>query len=323
MLHSLLRRSVILCVIFLMGIPHTPAIHAAPSAALDLFFSEYVEGSSNDKALEIFNGTGADIDLSSYTIELYFNGSTSLGASIPLVGTILANGTFVLADDDAAQAILDVANQLYTGAFFNGNDAIVLKNGGTIIDVIGQVGFNPGTEWGSGLQSTADNTLRRKSSICQGDTNPNDAFAPADEWDGFANNTFNGLGSHSIDENIDCTAPTAALLADFAVAASEDHVLIEWATLMELNHGGFNLYRASAGATSAWTKLNEMLIYGADPGAFDGQSYQWEDYTVSVGQHYLYRLEAVDMNGKRESFAEQGVIFGPNRVIWLPLLQAR
>jgi hypothetical protein len=29
------------------------------------------------------------------------------------------------------------------------------------------------------------------------------------------------------------------------------------------------------------------------------------------------------MNGKRESFAEQGVIFGPNRVIWLPLLQAR
>jgi hypothetical protein len=323
MLHSLLRRSVTLCVIFLMGIPHTPAIHAAPSAAAELFFSEYVEGSSNNKALEIFNGTGAPVDLSSYKIEIYFNGNTSPTSTINLTGNLLAGATFVVAHTGADPLILAVANMTNGNLSFNGNDAIVLKNGVAIIDVIGQVGFDPGTEWGSGLQSTADNTLRRKSSICQGDTNPNDAFAPADEWDGFANNTFNGLGSHTMDADADCTAPTAALLADFAVAAREDHVLIEWATLMELNHGGFNLYRAGAGVTPAWTKLNEMLIYGADPGAFDGQSYQWQDYTVSVGQHYLYRLEAVDMNGKRESFAEQSVIFGPNRLIWLPLLQAR
>jgi hypothetical protein len=325
MLHSLLRRSVFLFVIVSMLIPHTPAIHAAPSAALDLFFSEYVEGSSDNKALEIFNGTGADIDLSSYTIQFYFNRSTSPGASIQLSGTILANETFVLADDGAVQAILDVADQLYTGSFFNGDDVVVLRNGSAIIDSIGRIGedLRPATQWGSGLQSTADNTLRRNSSICQGDTNPDDALDPSIEWDGFEVDTFGGLGSHTMDATADCSAATAALLADFATAAREDHVLIEWATLMELNHMGFNLYRATAGATPTWTKLNEIFITGAEPGSFDGQSYQWEDYTVSVGQHYLYRLEAVDMNGKRESFAEQGVIFGPNRVIWLPLLQAR
>jgi predicted extracellular nuclease len=44
----------------------------------DLFFSEYIEGSSNNKALEIYNNTGAAIDLAEagYVVQLYFNGST-------------------------------------------------------------------------------------------------------------------------------------------------------------------------------------------------------------------------------------------------------
>lgn len=42
--------------------------------AADLFFSEYVEGSSNNKALEIFNGTGVAVDLSQYSVKLGSNG---------------------------------------------------------------------------------------------------------------------------------------------------------------------------------------------------------------------------------------------------------
>ena len=70
--------------------------------------------------------------------------------------------------------------------------------GGPVVDSIGQVGVDPGTEWGTGLTSTADNTLRRKADITAGDTNPTDAFDPALEWDGFATDTFDGLGSHTI-----------------------------------------------------------------------------------------------------------------------------
>jgi hypothetical protein len=317
MLHSLLRRLSLVLVILSMAVPHTPAVQAAPTAAVELFFSEYVEGSANDKVLEIFNGTGATVDVSSYKIEIYFNGNNSPATTINLTGSLVAGATFIVAHNSANLAILAIANMATGSLSFNGDDAIVLKNGDTIIDVIGQVGFDPGTEWGSGLESTADNTLRRKSSICQGDTNPDDPFDPADEWDGFANNTFDGLGSHSAN----CSAPTAALLADFTVIAREEHVLIEWETIGEMNHLGFNLYRSTPGAAPAWDKLNEVLISGPEAGSFEGQSYQWEDYTVSLGQRYLYRLEAIDMNGRREIFAEQNVIFGANRQIWLPLLQ--
>ena len=44
-------------------------------AQTDLIISEYVEGWSTNKALEIFNPTNAAIDLSGYRITRYSNGS--------------------------------------------------------------------------------------------------------------------------------------------------------------------------------------------------------------------------------------------------------
>jgi hypothetical protein len=168
-----------------------------------LFFSEYIEGSSNNKALEIYNGTGAAIDLAAagYVVQLYFNGSTT-PTTFNLTGTVANGDVFVFAQSNASAAILAQADQTSGAGLFNGDDAIVLRKGGTsgtIVDAIGQIGFDPGTEWGTGLTSTADNTLRRKSSITMGDTNPNDAFDPSLEWDGFATNTFDRLGSHTTD----------------------------------------------------------------------------------------------------------------------------
>ncbi len=80
---------------------------------------------------------------------------------------------------------------------WNGDDAVVLKNNGIVIDVIGQVGVDPGSAWGSGMESTQDHTLRRKESICSGDTDSSDEFDPALEWDGYEINTFDGFGAHS------------------------------------------------------------------------------------------------------------------------------
>ena len=167
----------------------------APSTP-DIFISEYVEGSSNNKAVEFYNPTGSAIDLDGaddYTIEFSFNGGAST-QTIDLTGTIAAGEVYVLADDSADPAILAVANQTDASAFFNGNDAIVLKKNGIVIDAIGQVGFDPGTEWGTGDTSTEDNTLRRKSSITSGDLNPNDVFDPAIEWEGFPVDSFDNLG---------------------------------------------------------------------------------------------------------------------------------
>jgi predicted extracellular nuclease len=174
---------------------------SASAAPTDLFISEYVEGSSNNKAIEVFNGTGAPVDLGAggYRIEMYFNGSATAGLTVPLTGIVADGDVFVLAHASAGPVILAVADQTNGAGWFNGDDAVVLRRDGTVVDAIGQVGFDPGTEWGAGLTSTADNTLRRLPSVDAGDTDPTDAFDPAAEWTGLAADTFDGLGSHVID----------------------------------------------------------------------------------------------------------------------------
>jgi predicted extracellular nuclease len=178
-------------------------VESAGAVSTDLFFSEYVEGTSNNKALEIYNGTGAAVNLGAggYAVRMYFNGNATAGLGIALAGTVGPGDVFVLAHSSASLAILAEADQTNGAGWFNGDDAVVLTKGvdNQVVDVIGQIGFDPGTEWGTGVTSTADNTLRRKGAIEAGDPNGADSFDPAAEWNGFATDTFDGLGSHTIE----------------------------------------------------------------------------------------------------------------------------
>jgi predicted extracellular nuclease len=193
-----MRRSLVLAVVLLVCGLVGPSV--ASAASTDLFFSEYVEGSGNSKALEIFNDTGSPVNLGTeaYNVQMFFNGSQTAGTTVDLTGTVADGDVFVLAQSMADPAILAVADQTSSASWFNGDDAVVLRKGTDVLDVIGQIGFDPGTEWGTGLTSTADNTLRRKPTIVAGDPNGSDAFDPATEWNGFANNTFDGLGAHTV-----------------------------------------------------------------------------------------------------------------------------
>ncbi len=181
--------------LFLPAAVVPPAAAAAPT---DLFFSEYIEGSSNNKALEIYNGTGAAVDLAAggYNVQMFFNGSASAGLTINLTGTVADGDVYVVAQSSANATILAQADQTNGAGWFNGDDAVVLRKGTTVLDVIGQIGFDPGSQWGVDLVSTADNTLRRKADVCAGDTDGSNAFDPAVEWDGYAIDTFDGLGAH-------------------------------------------------------------------------------------------------------------------------------
>jgi len=176
------------------------SVSALPASA-ELYFSEYIEGSSNNKALEIYNSSASGVDLGGHKVELYFNGSNSAGLTINLTGNIPANGVFVLAHGSANATISATANQTNSSGWFNGDDAIVLKNGSAILDSIGQIGVDPGTEWGSAFTSTADNTLRRKTTIASGDTNATDSFDPAAEWEGYAQDTVDHLGTYQGSSN--------------------------------------------------------------------------------------------------------------------------
>ena len=55
-----MRRFVLAVTVLVSALVWAPGALAASN---DLYFSEYVEGSSNNKALEIFNDTGAPVDL--------------------------------------------------------------------------------------------------------------------------------------------------------------------------------------------------------------------------------------------------------------------
>ena len=190
----------------------------------DLFISEYVVGSGNNRALELYNPTNAAIDLAGYKVGRFRDGSGT-PMLLDLSGTIAAFGTYVIAIDKrdpngtgfeeqvdpAIQAVADTfVNPVYVQAespfYFNGNDAVPLFKGDplnpeNLIDLIGKIGENPGTAWsdGNGTWWTVDKTLVRKSSVKEGVTvNPGTYMVEA-EWDSLPEDTFTELGWHTCD----------------------------------------------------------------------------------------------------------------------------
>lgn len=164
----------------------------------DLFISEYIEGTANNKYLEIYNPTSAAVNLASYDLQVFSNGAGAASATLALSGTLAAGAVFVIENSAEALGVsanLSTANGVLT---FNGDDAIALRRSSSIIDVVGQIGFDPGTQWGAGLQSTQDNGIRRKLTIQSGDANGGNAFDPTIEWDGFAIDDVSGLGAHTM-----------------------------------------------------------------------------------------------------------------------------
>ena len=147
------------------------ALCTAPAHA-SLLFSEYLEGSGDNKALELLNTSAAPVDLSAWEIQVYFNGSSSAGLTLNLGGTIPPGGHFVVASAQADAAILAVADQTTGAGLFNGDDAVTLLNGGLVVDSIGQIGADPGSYWGDDIR-TQNADLRRRDNTP--DNDPYDA----------------------------------------------------------------------------------------------------------------------------------------------------
>ena len=173
------------------------AATAASAQTTDLMITEYVEGSSYNKALEIFNGTEDTINLAGYAVERYSNGGTT-PVVIPLDAVDLPSGeTWVLTHPSFAGPA--VADQTSSELNFNGDDALVLSFNGNPVDSFGRVGEDPGDFWSCGSGTTANHTLRRLAGVCSGDADPTDAFDPCAEWSFHTVDTFSGLDYHLAD----------------------------------------------------------------------------------------------------------------------------
>lgn len=173
----------------------------AGNYATDLFFSEYIEGGSNNKAIEIFNGTGVSIDLSDYQFENWYNGLLT-PITVPLSGNLANGDVFILAHTLASQTILDLADITSNNVSFNGNDALALRkiSTDTLVDIFGRIGEDPGTAWtADGGYSTLNKTLVRKPTVTEGiSVNPTTGFPTlATEWDVYPQDTTDYLGFHT------------------------------------------------------------------------------------------------------------------------------
>jgi hypothetical protein len=156
-----------------------------------VFFSEYVEGSSSYKALELT--AREDSTLTGCRLVTYFNGAT-MGTGIALDGALAAGSTYVLCSSALGPQLESVCTRT-TNLTFNGDDVVALECGGTALDVIGQVGVDPGDAWTSAEASTLNQTLRRLCTASLGDRDGSDAFDPAAEWAALTVDTFDGLGA--------------------------------------------------------------------------------------------------------------------------------
>jgi len=171
----------------------TQACETGPGCS-DLFFSEYIEGASNNKAVELFNPTSETINLTGYAVHTYNNGSPTPTNTFNLTGTVGPEEVFVISNSQADFFILNQADYTSSITWYNGNDALVLYHDGEAIDAIGVPGDDPITAWVVGTGTTGEHTLVRKVNVTEGTT---DWVLGASQWNVYPQNTFSFLGGHS------------------------------------------------------------------------------------------------------------------------------
>lgn len=237
-------------------IPALPSKVIAATNATDLIISEYIEGASFNKAIELYNGTGAAVDLSAYSLELHTNGAATAANKVSLTGTLANNDTYVLYHKDANGDIKskgDLENN--TVINFNGNDPVILKNSGTIIDSIGQIG--------SSADFAKDVTLVRNSNIVAGDTIIDDAFNAA-EWSKLPTNDSSNLGSHTMD--IGDTDPGETQVEAVTVSIPSSTVPLGTEIRLLTNTEDASIFYTTDGTdpTSSSTKFEAPIVIDKD-----------------------------------------------------------
>jgi plastocyanin len=187
----------------------------------NLFFSEYAEGSSNNKYFEIYNPTSDTVDLTNYAFARVSNnpgngaGVYEFWVDFDSAASILPNDVYIVVHPSADSLILLEADMNY-GSLSNGDDGFALVYGNNpgspmspsaggyqILDWIGDWNGDPGTGWDVAGENnaTANHTLIRKCDVIQGDTSWTNAAGtnPVNsQWIVLANDDWSDIGQHII-----------------------------------------------------------------------------------------------------------------------------
>ena len=101
-----------------------------------LIFSEIIEGSSNNRAVEIYNISDKDVDLSEYKIDIQLNSGTK---TVTLEGTLKSKETYVVVYDKSTDDLKEKADLVTADLMFIGSQPLELKHNDKTIDVLGSL----------------------------------------------------------------------------------------------------------------------------------------------------------------------------------------
>ena len=150
-------------------------ILSATSAGWGQVISQYVETNSGTtpKGIEIWNNTGGTLDFSTnnLVIEKGTNGGTPSADFTLSSGTLGAGKVIVIGTSDLQTTTENNGSVFHSKGFtFNGNDALVVKYGGTITDIFGNPNSDPGSAWSGNGVSSANQNIALLNEITTGDT---------------------------------------------------------------------------------------------------------------------------------------------------------
>jgi hypothetical protein len=277
---------------------------AAKGDCADLFFSEYFEGSGNNKALEIYNPTNNGLFLNNYRILKYTNGSSS-PAEYTFFGAIGAGQTYVIGNPFTGPTIANASNTTSTFIDFDGNDALVLLNGYDTIDVIGVPGQDPGAAgWlvPNGNGSTFDHPLIRDQYVYHGST---DWATGVSTWYAGLYDIADSLGQHHV---MPCGTlpPFPPSLVGFALTLDtviEDSVFIPVVYTVNNVSNSDAVFRVFADAPSGTATIGLDYVFAVDtiyapPGNYTDTFWLqlWKDDLLEPLEFIRMRMDPIPGN---------------------------
>ena len=241
----------------------------------DLIISEYIQGSSDNRFIELYNGTNHSISLNLYQLGIYRDGGPALETYLSLPNTSLpSNGVFIIGNQN--QTVYNNTINLNTSSSvlsFDGNDPIGLfkdtgAKGLILTDLVGNIG--------SSATFAENSELRRNTGVAS----PNPIFVTS-EWTSInTTDNIDGLGF-----------PLQVAIDGFTGVIENSTVKVTWQTTSELNCNYFEVESSADG--KSFNEINQVNALG---NSTEPKSYQATDQLPLVPVTY-YRLKMVYTDG--------------------------
>ncbi|MDO7536876.1 ExeM/NucH family extracellular endonuclease [Acinetobacter pittii] len=246
----------------------------SPWAQAQLMFSQYVDGSSNRKGLEIYNPDGTTVNLADYEIQQFNNGGTAKTAVFRLQGSLISKQKFLVGRSELQAELGSKVNQV-AALSFNGDDAVVLVYKGTPVDHFGRIGERPEAGWGTAVSSLGNSFKRNETENPALSIDATAAFDLDRSWSAWTNrNDFSNLSGSTTQplvETISCSSSDTPI-ADLSTAAQNQIYTVRGVITADYRYAnGFSGFYVQTPDTKARANVsNAIFVYIPNSSAVKG-----------------------------------------------------